>query len=623
MNALNIPIEYANYTSFRANVRKALLANTGRAVFKLQIVDIKRSFKTSPKRVTLTTIDYSGGAVEFSIFGPIVFSDEVKALTIGSEVCVEGVPSEWNGSIQLKNIALIDAALLGKIVPIYKSKKGQRGATLKEVQADLEQNINEIVQSILNAYALTEAQILRAIETPHPSLAKLLHALHLPSSLQEGLDARRDALRLAALHLGAQAFSKNREANPKSIIPINLDDVEQLIRQRPYPLTDDQRTAIMDIVGDLMSPVPASRLLSGDTGYGKSVSFVIPAVAACRAGARVAIMAPNEPLVQQIGRDIAKSAPDVIVQAVTGRTRKLNFEGNPILVGTTALLHRLTDKSQWEPDFLIVDEQHKQSIKARTGLLSPHTNLLEATATAIPRTTALAYYGHMDVSILKQCPVKKCITTHIVGPQERHRTMDYLKRVVEAGRQIAIVYPKVSTDDEQSQRKSVMTALEQWNKWLPGEVAYVHGKMSDTEKLKTIEDFMNRRFKALLATVLIEIGIDFQISAMLVVGPDRLGVAQLHQLRGRIARNGGSGRFLMYLENSEAQPDVLNRLNLLVEHSDGFVLAEKDAELRGFGDLSEDADAQHGDSKGLFQGVRLSPADVIQGIEQYKRIKSL
>ena len=625
MKSLDIPLEYIDYRKFKPSVRLCLERNVTKAVFKLKISHIQRNFRSKPKRLTLECVDYSGEPVSISLFGPSVFSPEVKNATVGSEIIVEGAPGVWDSRIQIKNPVMIDREMVGRVIPVYKSKKGmgKRAATIAEIRDELDSRIYGVSQMILDSSNLKEKQILTAIGSTSPRLTDFLFSLHNPESVEEGFALREQANKLAALLIAAQAYRPPRPDVPESAIKINQQDLDDVISRLPIKLTRDQENAISEIVADLRSERPARRLLSGDVGTGKTLPIVITALAAQRVGAKVAIMVPNEPLVEQVAREIIDVFPETDVVSVTGRARKSAIAGNPILIGTTALVHRLKADPHWTPDYLVIDEQHKQSTNARAALVANHTNVLEATATAIPRTTALATYGDMDLSILRESPVVKKITSHLLGPTDKRRVLDCISRVIEAGSQAAVVYPLVDADAEKNPKSSVMQTIDEWEKYFPGKVLYIHGKMKPADKIAAINEFKENKKSLIAASSIIEVGLTaVNLRVLLIVSPERYGVAQLHQLRGRLARKGGAGLFFMMLDNPNVGQETIDRLNLLVKFSDGFTLAEHDAEMRGFGDLSENGENQHGDSKGIFRGVKLSPSEVVKAIEIYNDLKS-
>jgi ATP-dependent DNA helicase RecG len=234
---------------------------------------------------------------------------------------------------------------------------------------------------------------------------------------------------------------------------------------------------------------------------------------------------------------------------------------------------------------------------------------LQATATPIPRTTALITHGAMDVSIIREMPVAKIITTHIVAAGDAKRLFDHTRKVLDGGGQVAIVYPIVK--DEEQAKKSVVAAFAEWNKRFPGLVGMVHGQMKEAEKVAAVDALKSGLHKIAIVSSVIEIGLTLpSLRSLIVVSAERHGTSTLHQLRGRVARHGGNGYFFMFLPKA-VTPETMQRLQLLVEHDDGFTLSEKDAELRGYGDLFEASERQSGTSRStVFRCVDLTPKEI-------------
>lgn len=211
--------------------------------------------------------------------------------------------------------------------------------------------------------------------------------------------------------------------------------------------------------------------------------------------------------------------------------------------------------------------------------------------------------------MLNQCPIEKKVFTRVVGKENREKLFDKLRSIVDGQGQIAVIYPLVV--DKKDKRKNVEGAAAMWESVFPGRVGVMHGKMPDAEKTRVIDGVRAGEFAVLVASSLIEIGIDLpDLKAIVVVHPERYGASQLHQFRGRTARQGGKGYCFLYLPDA-IEPETMNRLMMLEEITDGFELAERDAELRGFGDLDEGSENQHGASKSLlFVNVKLTPRDI-------------
>jgi ATP-dependent DNA helicase RecG len=458
---------------------------------------------------------------------------------------------------------------------------------------------------------MTEKQILLGARLMTPSLRELMLALHTPKSLDEASLALNETRRLAAYSIIVNARRlKRRDPLPASAIKIPASLLDALIKCVPYTLTQDQLRTVNEIVADLALPYPMRRIISGDVGCGKTLTFMIPALAVQKLGLRSVVLTPNTLLADQFVREVrAIYGDEAPVVAVTAATKSLALDGNPVLVGTTALLNRL--KNAEPPSLLICDEQQKFSVSQKQALAQIGTNYLEATATPIPRTTALITHGAMDVSIIRQMPVVKNIATHIVQAAEIVRLYSHTKRVIEAGGQVAIVYPLV--DNPEKEKKSVTAAYQTWSQRFPGQVGMIHGAMKEAEKIEAISKLKDGTHNIAIVSTVIEIGLTLPaLKSMVVVNAERHGTSTLHQLRGRVARHGGNGHFFLYLPDAISE-STAQRLNLLERFSDGFSLSEYDAQMRGYGDLFDDAERQHGNSRStVFYCADLRPEDLHQ-----------
>lgn len=475
-------------------------------------------------------------------------------------------------------------------------------------------HLNETASYILSHFpGMDEEYLIRRSRIKFRSLRDMLLAIHAPASLQTAHDGIAAARALSAFEVVFNAERQTaKKPNPKSVINVREGDIARLIATFPHELTYHQREGIADIVKDLRAPYQMCRLLSGDVGFGKTEVAVIPAIAAQYSGAKVVIMCPSLIIVNQWVEKIQGYGKDIPV-VVVSRQNRLNKEdlaSNPILVGTTALVSRLP-KIDHLPDFVIFDEQQKHGKNHKEQLVGPNTNRLEATATCQPKTAALVFYGGMDETILNQCPVSKKVTSRIVRHNEKRQLFARINTILDTiqGSQIAIVYPNVSVGTEKG---SLLSAAVGWEKQFPGQVGILHGAMTDDEKTQIIARMHADQIRILLSSILIETGITLpSLRGMVVVGADRFGVSSLHQLRGRLARHGGVGYFYMLLPNDDVAEDTIARLELVAKHQDGFVLVEKDAEMRGYGSLGEDDDKQSGVSRSaMFFGMRLMPKDI-------------
>ena len=563
-----------------------------------------------PFRISMQVEDATGFSCRMTVFGNVFPWKDIRP---GHTVTVFAETEIWNGQIQIRSPELLPVHVVGKMISQYPGKRGRVSAesVSEAIDALLTEGIEESVDALVRDIGLSEPEILQRSRCRYPSLAAFLHALHRPADLKEAFRATDEARELTAFHLKNLA-RRVRERAPSEAARILIDQevVDTLIAAIPYRLTQDQLTAIAEIVEDLRKPLPMRRLLSGDVGTGKTLTYMVPAIAALKKGAIVAVVTPNTVLGQQFVSEVTALFPSVSTSLITGTSKK-RLDENSLMVGTTALINQM-EKKGIVPDLLICDEQHRLGRAQRESLLGQHSNLLEATATAIPRTVAMATHGGMDVSILRQSPVEKQVQTSLVEREKRKELFAGLGELVKAGGKIAIIYPRL--EDGGEARESVIEAERQWNRLFPGRVAMVHGRLKDGEKVAVIDEMKSGKKQILIATTVLELGVTIKgLIGMLVIAPDRYGVGQLHQLRGRLARDGGVGYMFMYLQQPiEAyEQETIERLRRVETLADGFELAEQDAYARGFGDLAEDGDNQNGKMPVLFFGIKLAPADLV------------
>ncbi len=565
---------------------------------------ISPSYRDRPARTKLMVRDASGSEASLMIFGATYAWRDVKA---NAKIHLYCKSKLWNGMLQLEGPELVPSEFLGRPVPIYRQKA--KVITSDTASAFIQQQLDEdaagTASLICSHIGMSEHQILERIESPFQSLGDVLFAIHSPYSMAQATAGKEAAFRIAALSVVESArHVRSRQADQASTISILPQRVAELAHMLPFPLTESQKSAIRDIVKDLRSELPMIRLLTADVGYGKSATFMVPMVAAAEAGAYVAVMAPNALIVDQLIGELKASFPDVLVHRMVSGHKTKQVGRGEIIIGTSAILH-WARKSGYKPDFLVVDEQHKQSRQMREELRGPHTNLLEATATPIPRTLALITHAGMDVSQLTDCPVEKHVLTRVISHDDKGRVSGLIDAIMERGEQAAIIYARVSGEAEK--RHSIEDARGWWERRYPGKVAVLHGKMSDEEKASVIAGMKDGKFSLLVSTIVVETGVTIpSLSGIVIANADEFGLSTLHQLRGRVARRGGRG-YCLLVESEGCDPDGQEHLSVLVSHEAGFSVAEEDMKRRGFGDISEEGDEQSGTAPTLFLDLQVTP----------------
>lgn len=559
-----------------------------------------------PVRCDIQIKDAQGVTFDLTMFGNVW---QMKDVLVGETLLFSGVMGEFRGMAKFERAQLIPLTHAGKVIPIYPAIRGKVDAAsvfeALETWVKTPGVVDRASIALLESLQMDEAQF-KAVTGITPKL--MLSEMHAPRSVRHGLACLDRAVKVSATSVYLKSIREPEHVKAVNArIPLTREVVRQTLADanRFFQFTPDQKAAIIDSLKDLTDSTPMRRLLTGDVGTGKTITFLVPSIAAHRSGAQCAILAPNELVVNQIVSEINRLAEDVTTQAVSAKTKKL--VPGALLVGTTALLSRI-EKAALKIDMLVVDEQHKFSRDQRERLISDTTNYIEATATAIPRTMALVTHAGMKSSQLHSRPFERHVDTRIMLGRENQRVL--LERVtlaISRGDQVAIVYPAV---EQREKMIDVDTAVQKWEKLLPNEVVRLHGKMSATEKNEAIALFRANEKKVLVCSTVIEVGVSLpSLREIIIINPERYGMAQIHQLRGRVARLGGEGFCTLYCPNPIDEAS-LDRLKMIAENDNGFVLAEKDLERRGFGDLDISSEVQTGKTMGVFFNIEVNPADL-------------
>ncbi|HEY1689608.1 MAG TPA: ATP-dependent DNA helicase RecG [Solirubrobacteraceae bacterium] len=466
-------------------------------------------------------------------------------------------------------------------------------------------------------------------DVPEPLPAKLLvseglagrqaalRAMHFPAGPEEHEQGRR---RLAFEELLLSQLSLRRRRALQARVPAPRIDGPRELTQRwledslPFAPTADQEAAMLQIDADIASESPMQRLLMGEVGSGKTVVALYAMLRAVEHGLQAALMAPTETLAEQHFATLQALAPEGMVASalLTGSTpgkRRQDALGKlasgqlQLLVGTHALIEQ--DVRFAQLGVVIVDEQHRFGVRQRTALAqrSPAPHVLHMTATPIPRTLALTRYGDLDVTRLRQLPSgRQPIATHVASSAaERARAYERIREELRTGRQAFVVCPLVS-ESEQLQAKAVTAEFERLR---AGELkdfrlALLHGQMRPREKQAAMLAFAAGEADVLVATTVIEVGIDVpNATVMLIEDAERYGISQLHQLRGRVGRGAHPSLCLLFGAKTS------RRLQALAQHRDGFELAEIDLRLRGEGDLQDTGQSVRQSGFGEWRVARL------------------
>jgi len=484
---------------------------------------------------------------------------------------------------------------LARLVPIYPETKGLTSRWLRYIIKSLlpvkKQLKDPLPPEIRKKYKLL-------------SLSLAIDAIHFPQSLAKAEKARaRFAFEeLFILQLQALQSKMKNASQSASAIPIDIPLVQKFVQSLDFQLTPSQKKAAWQILKDLAKSQPMSRLLEGDVGSGKTVVAAMAVLNTAHAKYQAALMVPTSVLAQQHFQTFSRLFQGfrLKIGLLTNEASRLNRRSLPpeelleklatgkvdFLIGTHSLIQNRVQFSNLA--LVIIDEQHRFGVRQRARLKKvsgqktvPH--FLSLTATPIPRTLALTLYGDLDLSLLTEVPANRLpVQTKIIGPGEKSASYQFIRQEAKARHQAFIVCPRIESEEEAV--KTVKAEYKKLSREIFPElkIGLLHGRLKPAEKEKVIRDFQAHRLQILVSTSVIEVGIDIpRATVMMIEGAERFGLAQLHQLRGRVGRSSRQSFCFLSTEFTTAN----RRLRALVNCQDGFELAEKDLELRGPGDI--------------------------------------
>ncbi|MBI4714222.1 ATP-dependent DNA helicase RecG [Candidatus Uhrbacteria bacterium] len=483
----------------------------------------------------------------------------------------------------------------GRIVPVY----GLSGSlTMKRLRTAINCALSasdELIDWV--------PEIIRS-EEGHTKLSTTIRSVHFPESHRE-LSEAIERLKFDELLLHQFLFARSRQDRKKHksfVIPIDEQVLKTFVAQLPFELTFAQKKSAWEIVQDLAKPNPMNRLLQGDVGSGKTVVAAIAANSVLSNKFTVVYLVPTEILAVQQHAVFSKFLPSYEIALFTRSQKRISDQEvkkeevlNQLkngtvqcVIGTHALLEEMVEIPNLA--FVIVDEQHRFGVAQRHALLEKGSkisaHLLSMTATPIPRSLSLTIYGDLDISVILELPKgRKPIGTAIIESQHRTGMWQHVKDQIALGRQIYVVCPLIDPSDKLG-AKSVTDVSGQLKKGplKDFKINVLHGKLKSDEKQDAIQKFKDGKTDVLVSTTVVEVGVDVpNATVMVIFGAERFGLAQLHQLRGRVGRSDMTS--YCYLLSDDASEIALERLRTLEQTQNGFELAEKDLELRGPGNI--------------------------------------
>jgi ATP-dependent DNA helicase RecG len=607
------PRRYDNYARMKTINRLAY----GEDCTLIATVWQVRERKFRGNRVMLKIILSDGtGNIEVTEFNPY----RKQLLTPGRQIVLSGKVDQYLGRLTIipREWEKLDTELLntGRIVPVYALTEGL-----------YQRNIRNLSAQVVNHWAPRQADPLPETVMANAGLmpfGQALAQIHFPDNEVRLADAQHRLAfdELFALQIGVLRQRQQWQAIPATPLATSDQTLTTYLATLPFPLTDAQQKAVVDIRHDLAQPVPMNRLLQGDVGSGKTAVAATAMAVTLAAGAQAAIMAPTSILAEQHFKTLSRllaGVPIALLQgSTTGRERDAIYAGLrdgqiKVVVGTHALVEHPVEFAQL--GLVVIDEQHRFGVSQRAALRGKGSNphLLVMTATPIPRTLALTVYGDLDLTVLDEMPPgRQPITTYILHANERERGYEFVRREVRKGRQAYLIFPLV----EESEKIEAKAAVEEHARlqrdiFPEFTLGLLHGRMKPDEKDAVMAAFRDNATQILVSTSVVEVGVDVpNATVILIDGANRFGLSQLHQFRGRVGRGEHASYCLLVSDSPNPEPDV--RLVAMEATQNGFLLAQKDLELRGPGDFL-------GTRQSGFSELRAAALSDILTIEKARR----
>lgn len=522
-----------------------------------------------------------------SFFNQPYLKDKVE---VGEELAVYG---KWDAKRKsLTGMKILGGKQTEEYAPIYHVTKAIRQSTLIDLIKVAFEKFGDQVTENLPDYLLEKYRLMPRKQA--------MRAMHFPKNPTESQQAKRRVVfeEFFLFQMRMQGLKKSERSEKNGIaIRYDVKRLKQFTQKLPFELTDAQKRVTNEICYDLRSKKHMQRLLQGDVGSGKTVVAAIALYATMTAGFQGALMVPTEILAQQHLESLNQlfDPLELTTALLTGSTKTkerrailagLQNGEIDVVIGTHALIQ--DDVQFANLGLVITDEQHRFGVNQRRVLREKglHPDVLFMTATPIPRTLAITAYGEMDVSVIDQMPAGRIpVKTSWIKPKQLEHTLDWAKQELQAGHQLYVICPLI----EESEALDVKNATEIYEHlqeyYAPTyQVSLLHGKMKNAEKDKIMEEFKENQSQVLVSTTVIEVGVNVpNATVMFIMDADRFGLAQLHQLRGRVGR--GSDASYCILVASPKNEMGKERMKIMTETNNGFVLSEKDLELRGPGEV--------------------------------------
>ena len=515
-----------------------------------------------------------------------------KILPIGKEITVSGKIGNFRGKYQLTNPKYIseDSSLIKQKHNTYSLTDGISEKIYNKI-------INQIIEKLPILNEWHSKNILKKFDDISWNDAiKELHKPENVDSYKKKFYQRLAFDEIFSTFLVNSEIRKKIKKIKKTNKVLDINKQNRIIAQLDFSLTNDQVKTLKEINGDLCSSTKMFRLLQGDVGSGKTIVALLSAFTAVNSGFQVAVMAPTEILARQ-HYNLAKKlfSKSLKIRLIFGKSNykekkdilyELSNHKIDIIFGTHAIFQKKVNFKKL--GLIIIDEQHKFGVNQRKRLSDKGGNncdILLMTATPIPRTLTMTMYGDMDLSIIREKPKsRKPIKTYSKLESKIDDIIKYIKKEIKLGNQIFWVCPLIE-ESKKLDHSSAVEKFEYLNKIFPKQVSLLHGKTNLEEKNIILKDFLDNKFKILVSTTIIEVGIDFPNANVIIIeNANKFGLSQLHQLRGRVGRGDKESTCILMFK-SNLSINAKKRIDILKDTNDGFVISEEDMKIRGFGDI--------------------------------------
>ncbi len=515
-----------------------------------------------------------------------------KILPIGKKVTISGKISRFRNKYQLTNPKYIseDASLI-------KQKHNKYSLT----EGITEKVYNKIMKQIMDKLPTLDEWHSKELLKKFDGISwnesiKELHEPQNQGNYKDNFYQRLAYDEIFSTFLVNSEIRKKIKKIKKKKKKINLEKQALIIKNLDFTLTNDQLKSLKEINSDLCANTKMFRLLQGDVGSGKTIVSLISAYNTINSGFQVALMAPTEILARQHFNLAKKLLPkNVNIRLISGKSEykdkkeilnELSNHGIDIIFGTHAIFQKKVTFKKL--GLIIIDEQHKFGVNQRKKLSDKGGNdcdVLLMTATPIPRTLTMTIYGDMDLSIIREKPAtRKPIKTYSKLETKIDDVLVFIKKQIELNNQVFWVCPLIE-ESKKVDHTSAIKKFEFLNKAFPNNVALLHGKTNIVDKELILNDFLNNKFKILVSTTIIEVGIDFpNANAIVIENANKFGLSQLHQLRGRVGRGSKQSTCILMFKSNLSE-NAKKRINILKDSNDGFIISEEDMKIRGFGDI--------------------------------------